>query len=108
MQLCSAHPPTSPRILIKDKPDQLKCLLRISEEEFMRRLASRLTMCGGVLLSVGGFGQQYASMVPAGSEVHVRVDQDINAKNGNLGPGAVFPGTVSRDVTDANGNVVIP
>ena len=74
----------------------------------MRRLASRLTMCAALLLSVGAFAQQYASTVPAGSEVHVRVDQDINAKNGNLGPGAMFPGTVSRDVTDSNGQIVIP
>jgi hypothetical protein len=47
-------------------------------------------------------------MVPAGTEVHVRVDQDINAKSGNVQPGAMFPGTISRDVMDANGNVIIP
>lgn len=74
----------------------------------MRTIASRLTICAALLFSVGVFAQQYSSMVPAGAEVHVRVDQDINAKNGNVGPGAMFPGTVSRDVTDANGNVVIP
>jgi hypothetical protein len=74
----------------------------------MRKLASRLTICAALMFSVAGFAQRYSTMVPAGSEVHVRVDQDINAKNGNLGAGAAFPGTVSRDVTDSNGNVVIP
>ena len=74
----------------------------------MQKIASRLTICAALLFSVGATAQQYSSMVPAGAEVHVRVDQDINAKSGNVTPGAVFPGTVSRDVTDANGNVVIP
>jgi hypothetical protein len=73
----------------------------------MRQIASRLTICAALLFAFGAFAQN-ASMVPAGSEVHVRVDQDINAKSGNVQPGAMFPGTVSRDVNDANGNVIIP
>lgn len=73
----------------------------------MRKLASRLTMCAALLFGFGAFAQN-ASMVPAGTEVHVRVDQDINAKKGNVQPGAMFPGTISRDVVDSNGNVIIP
>src|SRR5690348_14194860 len=76
----------------------------------MRKLASRLTMCAALLFGFGAFAQNpsNASMVPAGTEVHVRVDQDINAKQGNVQPGAMFPGTISRDVVGANGNVIIP
>src|SRR5438270_976241 len=73
----------------------------------MRRIASRLIISAALLFAFGAFAQN-ASMVPAGTEVHVRVDQDINAKTGNVQPGAMFPGTVSRDVNDANGNVIIP
>lgn len=73
----------------------------------MRRLATRLIMCAALLFAFGAFAQ-YASTVPAGTEVHVRVDQDINAKTGNVQPGALFPGTISRDVTDASGNVIVP
>jgi hypothetical protein len=73
----------------------------------MRRIASRLTMCAALLFGFGAFAQN-ASMVPAGTEVHVRVDQDINAKTGNVQPGAMFPGTISRDVNGPNGNVIIP
>ncbi|PYY02850.1 MAG: hypothetical protein DMG62_07315 [Acidobacteria bacterium] len=72
----------------------------------MRRLASRVGLCAMFLFGFGAFAQ--STTLPAGTEVHVRVDQDINAKNGNLSPGAQFPGTVSRDITDASGNVVIP
>src|SRR3954469_24594068 len=73
----------------------------------MRRIGTRIALCAMLLFSFGAFAQ-YSTTLPAGTEVHVRVDQDINAKNGNLAPGAMFPGTVSRDITDANGNVVIP
>jgi len=59
-----------------------------------------------LLFSFGAFAQ--STTLPAGTEVHVRVDQDINAKSGNVTPGAMFPGTVSRDITDASGNVVVP
>ena len=72
----------------------------------MRRIASRVGLCAMLLFSFGAFAQ--STTLPAGTEVHVRVDQDINAKSGNVSPGAQFPGTISRDITDANGNVVIP
>jgi len=72
----------------------------------MRRIASRVGLCAMLLFSFGAFAQ--STTLPAGTEVHVRVDQDINAKNGNISPGSMFPGTVSRDITDASGNVVIP
>src|SRR5690348_8464853 len=73
----------------------------------MRKLATRLTMCAALLFGFGAFAQT-ASVVPAGTEVHVRVDQDINAKSGNVQPGAMFPGTISSDVMGQNGNVIIP
>jgi hypothetical protein len=73
----------------------------------MRKLAYRFTMCAALLFTFGAVAQN-SSMVPAGTEVHVRVDQDINAKAGNVQPGSVFPGTISRDVMDSNGNVIIP
>ena len=72
----------------------------------MRTIASRVGLCAMLLFGFGAFSQ--STTLPAGTEVHVRVDQDINAKTGNLSPGAMFPGTVSRDITDASGNVVIP
>ena len=72
----------------------------------MRRIASRVGLCVVLLFSFGAFAQ--STTLPAGTEVHVRVDQDINAKSGNVTPGPMFPGTVSRDITDASGNVVIP
>jgi hypothetical protein len=73
-------------------------------------------MCAALFFAFGAFAQSpgygssgYGStVVPSGTEVHVRTDQDINAKNGNVTAGAQFPGTISRDVTDANGNIVIP
>lgn len=73
----------------------------------MRKLAYRFTMCAALLFAFGAAAQN-ASEVPAGTEVHVRVDQDINAKKGNVQPGAMFPGTISRDVMGANGQVIIP
>jgi len=73
----------------------------------MRKLAYRLTTCAGLLFAFGAVAQN-SSMVPSGTEIHVRVDQGINAKSGNVQPGAMFPGTISRDVADSNGNVVIP
>ncbi len=42
----------------------------------------------------------------AGSEIHVRTDQAINVKQAQ--PNQTFPATVSQDVMDANGNVLIP
>jgi hypothetical protein len=82
----------------------------------MHKIAQRLTMCAALLFACGAFAQSPgyssrangATVVPSGTEVHVRTDQDINAKNGNVTAGAQFPGTISRDVTDSNGNVVIP
>ena len=73
----------------------------------MRKLAYRFTVCAALLFSVAAIAQG-PSTVPAGTEVHVRVDQDINAKTGNVQPGAMFPGTISRDVMDSNGSVIIP
>lgn len=72
----------------------------------MRKVASRLALSATLLFGLGAVAQ--TTVVPSGTEVHVRVDQDINAKAGNVQPGAMFPGSVSRDVTDSNGNVVIP
>lgn len=50
---------------------------------------------------------QNSAFVASGTEVHVRTDQAINAKNATHS-GQVFPATVSDDVLDANGRVAIP
>ena len=73
----------------------------------MRKLAYRLTMCAALLFAFGAVAQDSYD-VPAGTEVHVRTDQAINAKTENVQPGARFPGTISRDVMGSNGQVIIP
>jgi hypothetical protein len=49
--------------------------------------------------------QQMASL-PSGTDIKVRADQAINANNTQ--PNSIFPGTISQDVVDQSGNVVIP
>src|SRR5215472_9855503 len=45
-------------------------------------------------------------MLQSGTEVKVRTDQDINATANDVGHD--YPATVSQDVLDSNGNVVVP
>jgi hypothetical protein len=46
-----------------------------------------------------------AGNIDAGTMITVRTNEDINTNNSD---GRVFPGTVEQDVTDRNGNIVIP
>jgi hypothetical protein len=47
-----------------------------------------------------------SKVVPSGSEIKMRTDQNITATPSNAGH--TYSASVSEDVTDANGNVVIP
>src|SRR6267154_5642720 len=47
-----------------------------------------------------------SKVVPSGSEIKLRTDETINATPSNAGH--TYSASVSQDVTDANGNVVIP
>src|ERR1700745_747303 len=47
-----------------------------------------------------------AKVVPSGSEIKLRNDENIQATPSNAGH--TDPASVSEDVTDANGNVVVP
>ena len=46
------------------------------------------------------------TVLPAGSSISVRTDEDINSQN--AAEGRTFPGSIVQDIMDANGNVVIP
>jgi hypothetical protein len=57
------------------------------------------------------YGQPYGgdrdwAVVPAGTELVVRTDQNIDSRNASQGQ--IFPASIQRDITDASGNVVIP
>jgi hypothetical protein len=59
----------------------------------------------------GQYGNQYAQangevMLPAGSQISVRTDTEINAQNASVNQ--TYPATVAQDVMDQNGQVVIP
>jgi hypothetical protein len=47
-----------------------------------------------------------SKVVPSGSEIKLRTDENINATPSNAGH--TYAASVSEDVTDANGNIVIP
>jgi hypothetical protein len=46
------------------------------------------------------------TVLPAGTSISVRTDQDINSQN--AAEGRTFPASIMQDVLDANGNIVIP
>lgn len=52
------------------------------------------------------FGNQQMGNLSSGTEIKVRSDQAIDSKSAQNNQ--VFPGTVSQDVLDQSGNVVIP
>jgi hypothetical protein len=52
------------------------------------------------------FGSQQMGNLSNGTEIKVRSDQAIDSKAAQANQ--VFPGTISQDVLDQNGNVVIP
>lgn len=50
--------------------------------------------------------QHYWTVVPGGTEIAVRTDQNINSNN--AAEGQTFPASIQRDIVDASGNIVIP
>ncbi len=60
---------------------------------------------GGAYREERRFDHDWA-VIPAGREISVRTDQRIDSSN--AAPGATFPASVVEDVTDQNGNVLIP
>ncbi len=55
------------------------------------------------------YGNQYGGnevVIPAGSQISVRTENEINAQNANVNQ--TYPATVAQDVMDQNGRVVIP
>jgi hypothetical protein len=68
----------------------------------IRRLAG--AVCSVVVcLSLTAVAQR---VIPSGTAIHVRSDQAIQASTANRGH--TFPGTVSQDVTDSSGQVLVP
>ncbi len=58
-----------------------------------------------LLLAIATFAAT-SKVVPSGSEIKLRNDETINATSGSAGHS--YAASVVEDVTDANGNVVIP
>lgn len=85
----------------------------------MQRAAKISVLCAVLMLSVTMLAQMttmpanpQGNMAPgtgtvqAGSEIRVRTDQAINVKS--VQANQLFPATVSQDVIDQNGNLLIP
>jgi len=70
----------------------------------MRKLSLKLLMICALIIPASLFAQ--SAMVPSGTEITVRADQAIKADVNNSG--RMFPATVSTNVLDQNGNIVIP
>jgi outer membrane lipoprotein SlyB len=60
----------------------------------------------GLCLALGSITGIYAQTIPAGTVIPVRTVETINAKD--TGHGRVYPGTIERDVFDANNKIAIP
>ncbi len=69
-----------------------------------RRKISLLMLFVPLLLTVSALAQ--TSVVPSGTEIKVRTDQQITATTANAGHH--YTGTISEPVTDANGKTIIP
>jgi hypothetical protein len=89
----------------------------------MQRTANILVLCTMLMFCAAMFAQTQTTMpppsnttpmaqgtstgtTPTGAEIHVRTDQAINVSQAQNNQ--VFPGTVSQDVMDTSGNVLIP
>lgn len=70
----------------------------------MNKAVNRFLLGLLVFSSIG----MLAQTVVSGTELRVRTDQAIDARNGALRQDQTFPATVSRDVLDSSGRVVIP
>jgi outer membrane lipoprotein SlyB len=75
----------------------------------MIKRASFLTICVALFATVGVQAQSQSSrVISSGTEIHVRTDQAINLKAGQNQGEQIYPGSVTADVVDQNGNVAIP
>lgn len=61
-----------------------------------------------VLLFTPGLLAQHSNSIPSGTEITVRTNQAINADAGRFSTTQMYAGTVSDDVLDASGNVLVP
>jgi hypothetical protein len=57
-------------------------------------------------MSMGYLVHAQTDRVPSGTEIPVRVNDNIDAKSSN--EGRIYTGVVERDVRDTHGNVVVP
>ena len=73
----------------------------------MNRRAILPAVCFAMFASIAVLAQT-SKVISSGTEVHVRTDQAINVKAGQNQGEQLYPGTVSTDVLDQNGNVAIP
>jgi hypothetical protein len=65
------------------------------------------TVVAGAVFSVASAAVAQSATIPSGTEIKVRADQSINAKP-SAAAGHSYPATVSNDVLDSSGKVVIP
>ena len=74
----------------------------------LRRFSiTRLLAMATLLMTAAGIGwAQNGFTIPSGTSIKVRTDEAIKATSANVGQN--YGGTVSSDVQDNNGNVVIP
>jgi hypothetical protein len=73
----------------------------LSPKDFLSRSLLIAVVCG--LMQAVALAQ---STLPSGTEIKVRADQQIQATVAN--DGRTFPATISQDIRDQNGKVVIP
>jgi hypothetical protein len=67
-----------------------------------------LTLAVLTLGSATGMMAQRASSIPSGTEITVRTDQAIKAEAANTTAAQFYSGTVSEDVVDASGKILVP
>lgn len=72
----------------------------------MIQKASFLAVCLALFATVA-VQTQNSRVISSGTEIHVRTDQAINVKAGQNQGEQVYPGTVTTDVLDQNGNVAV-
>lgn len=72
-----------------------------------QRAVPFLTLSLAVFLGAG-LQAQSSKIVASGTQISVRTDQAINVKAGENQTGQVYPGSVTNDVMDQNGNIAIP
>ena len=71
----------------------------------MRQLSAALLLA---LLTPAAVAIAQRSSIPSGTEITVRTDEAINADAQNADTSRMYTGTVSKDVLDRDGNVMIP